>query len=110
MTWLLGLLSPRVWIGIGLSIAVGFLAALIHRDGFKAGALSVQVVLEKEPAQAATATAEWQAKARAADEQARNTERTWLEAARSIDRDGIQTAEKLRTAVARADLAGVGLC
>lgn len=45
---LLGLLSPRVWIGIGLSIAVGFLAALIHRDGFKAGALSVQVVLEKE--------------------------------------------------------------
>jgi NADH dehydrogenase/NADH:ubiquinone oxidoreductase subunit G len=63
----------------------------------------------EERAQAATLTAEWQGKARQAIEERARTERTWLEAARSIDRDGIQQADKLRTAVARADAANVGL-
>lgn len=117
MTALLGLaarwlLDPKVLIALAVVAAVG----VVYVKGRSDGAAPAMAKLERERgawaserAKAAEAAADWQQLARAAEQQARNTERTWLEAARSIDRDGIQTAEKLRAAVARADAAGVGL-
>lgn len=115
---LLGLAPWWVWL-----LAAGALMAFGAASGFGAATFvaSVRVAKierdhereragwEREKAKAAEIALDWEQQARAADEKARNTERTWLEAARSIDRDGQAQADKLRAAVARADAANVGL-
>ncbi len=117
MWWLASkLLDPRVLIGLAISIAVAFAAGWLRHSGFKAGAASVQSVLDRERREradekvvAAQIAADWEAKARAADARERDRERMWNDVARSIDRDGTQNADKLRAAVARASAAGLGL-
>lgn len=95
--------------GIAAASVAGF-------AGYQIGAGIVQAKLDRERAAwaeirvtAAEAAADWERKARAADEQARNTEHTWLAAARAIDQDGAQHAEKLRADSDRAGAAVVGL-
>jgi hypothetical protein len=97
-------------------VGAAALAAIGAAGGYKAGryvgALDLaheQRDREAEKAAAATISGEWQRKARAADARERELERMLTDIARSIDRDGFQTAEKLRAAVGRADAAAVGL-
>jgi hypothetical protein len=90
--------------------AVGFSGGWKLRDvGARADLNAEKAERSDEKAKAATVTAEWQGIARKAEQKARDTENTWLSVARAIDQDGATHAEKLRTAVGRADAAVVGL-
>jgi hypothetical protein len=104
-----------LWAISGLAAAAAA-AAIGTYAGYQLGSGSVTITLERERAawaeeraKAAVATAEWQGKANKAEAAYRNQERTWLDVARSIDSDGLQTAEKLRASSGRADAAIVGL-
>lgn len=51
MNFLLGLLSPRVLIGLAIAVAVAFAAGWLRHSGFKAGASSVQAKWDKRERQ-----------------------------------------------------------
>lgn len=108
------LLDPRVLLGLAIAIAV--VAAVVYVEHLKRKVLTLEAQMERERgawaterANAATITAEWQEKARAADERERDRERMWNDVARTIERDGAATAERLRGTLARANAAGLGL-
>jgi hypothetical protein len=106
-----GLVPGWVWIVAGAAAITGF-GAWCNHLGYARAERSFgleRLAWQTERATAATTTAAWQVKARAADAKAHNTERLWLGVARSIDHDGNKTADRLRTVVARGDAVHAGL-
>lgn len=98
MTWLIGLLSPRVLIGLAIAVAVAFAAAWLRHSGFKAGAQSVQVVLEQERAAWATE------RAKAVDAARQQAEKFLAKQAADAEQlDKVQTHAQTLIAAAVAD-------